>query len=100
MDSHDWTVAYLGWLLAALAGGLVGCRVAYWHYRYRRAKLIQRWRFERRKHRQRNPWVKVWIASELYSGHQWTKAEQGRMINKKHKPFVPSMIKVADNEPV
>lgn len=61
----SWTVAYLDMALMLVVGICVGFRIGVWRYRFQRLRLIQRWRFERRKHRQRNPWVKEWYCHRL-----------------------------------
>lgn len=85
----DWTVIYLELLLMLVAGIAVGFRSAMWMYRWQRIRLIARWRFERRLHRQRNPWVKAWVyrhrislsSLAMLNFKNYLHAEQGRIAS-------------------
>lgn len=95
MTTEDWAVIYLGWLVAAIIGGIVGHRCTYWYWLKQRRRLVSRWKMERRKHRQRRPWVKAWVYRLYLSGNQW-KREYGQMINRKTKPMVLKVLNRID----
>lgn len=72
----SWTVAYLNMVLMLLIGIYAGFRIGMLRYRLQRLELIRRWRYERRKHRQRNPWVKKRVDQNrpyLYRPFPWVR---------------------------